>query len=329
MQKRLLFSPPTPELLPGSHIPPVIASGAMHAAYDLARAVAPYPTTVLISGETGTGKEVLASYIHYISPRARHPFIRINCGAIPENLLESELFGYEQGAFTGGRREGAMGVFEAAHPGTLLLDEISELPLKAQVKLLRALQEKEIRRVGGTWSKVIDVRVIASTNQDLAELVERGLFRRDLFYRLDVVHIHLPPLRQRPEDIAPLLEHFCNQLNEAYGLQKRFSPAAVELLQKAHWPGNVRQLRNLVERMLITCPKQLIEADDLPAEFRGNAGAGAQDTSRPTTLQEIVHRAEKEAILQALQKYSDKRLAARALGIDPSTLSRKMRRLGI
>lgn len=328
MHKRLLFSPPPPEPWPGSPLSPVIVSPAMRAAYDLAHAVAPYPTTVLISGETGTGKEVLASYIHHISPRARHPFIRINCGAIPENLLESELFGYEQGAFTGGRREGAMGVFEAAHPGTLLLDEISELPLKAQVKLLRALQEKEIRRVGGTWSRVIDVRVIASTNQDLKELVERGLFRRDLYYRLDVVHIHLPPLRRRTEDIAPLLEHFCHQLNQAYGLQKRFSPQAVELLQKAPWPGNVRQLRNLVEKMLITCPGQLIEAADLPTEFQTGNDHPADD-NRPNTLQEIVLRAEKQAILQALQQYPDRRQAARALGIDPSTLSRKMRRLGI
>jgi transcriptional regulator with PAS, ATPase and Fis domain len=305
---------------------PVIAGRVTRSVFELARRVAPYPTTVLITGETGTGKEVLASYIHQHSPRAGYPFIKVNCGAIPESLLESELFGYEKGAFTGARREGAIGLFEAAHSGTLLLDEISELPLKAQAKLLRALQEREIRRVGGTWSKNIDVRVIACTNKDLKELVSRGLFRKDLYYRLKVVHIHLPPLRERRDEIEAFLEYFCRQLNMSYGMQKKFSPAAVERLKACEWPGNIRQLRNLVEEMFVISPNQIIELEELPEEY---LFLEQKPEYKPKTLREIVAEAEKKAILEALGSCPDRQSAARRLGIDCSTLSRKMRRLGI
>ncbi|MEW6726605.1 MAG: sigma 54-interacting transcriptional regulator [Bacillota bacterium] len=310
---------------PAGVFEPVISSPVTRAIFELALRVAPYPTTVLITGETGTGKEVLASYIHRQSPRAKHPFIKVNCGAIPESLLESELFGYERGAFTGARKEGAIGLFEAAHPGTLLLDEISELPIMAQAKLLRALQEREIRRVGGTWSRNVDVRVIVCTNQNLDELVNQGLFRSDLYYRLNVVHFHIPALRERMDEIELLCEHFCKLVNKAYGLYKRFSPEAIEKLKAYHWPGNIRELRNLVERMFVTSPREVIGPTDLPQRYLCPPAVRRETR----TLKEIVADAERKAILEALSRSPDRQSAARSLGIDYSTLSRKMNRLGI
>ncbi|SHE94105.1 sigma-54 interaction domain-containing protein [Desulforamulus putei] len=301
----------------------VAASKQMESILRLAKRVAPYPTTVLITGETGVGKEVLASYIHRNSNRANHPFVKINCGAIPESLLESELFGYEPGAFTGARREGALGLFEAANHGTILLDEISELPPKAQSKLLRALQEREIRRVGGTWSKTVDVRVISSTNVNLREMIERGSFRQDLYYRLQVVQIEIPPLRQRIPDIEALLDYYLTRLGEEFQLKKTFSPEAIGILKNYHWPGNVRELRNLVESLLVTVEKDMIEAADLPA-YMGYTPPPAG--MRP--LKEIVDQAERKAIREALSSYSTYR-AAEVLGINYTTLMRKINKLGI
>ncbi|MBX6396392.1 MAG: sigma 54-interacting transcriptional regulator, partial [Alicyclobacillaceae bacterium] len=225
----------------------VAVNPVMREILERAERVAPYPTTVLITGETGVGKEVIAAFLHEKSPRSGGPFVKVNCGAIPDSLMESELFGYERGAFTGAKREGSPGLFEAADRGTLLLDEIGELTLAGQVKLLRALQEREVRRVGGTWSRALDVRVIATTNQDLEQRVKEGRFRSDLFYRLRVVHFHIPPLRERSEEIEPLVHHFSQVFSELYGIRKSWDEGALALLRQYPWPGNVRELRHLVE----------------------------------------------------------------------------------
>ncbi|GAB6181656.1 hypothetical protein JCM14036_29750 [Desulfotomaculum defluvii] len=307
-----------------SNIPFAVASSSeMQSVIRLATRVAPYPTTILITGETGVGKEVLASYIHRTSPRSSQPFITVNCGAIPESLLESELFGYEPGAFTGAKREGAQGLFEAANHGTILLDEISELPPKAQSKLLRALQEREIRRVGGTWSKAVDVRVISSTNVDLWDLVQKGEFRRDLFFRLQIVHINIPPLRRRHEDIEPLLHYYFKKLGEEYSLQRSLSQEALVILKNYHWPGNVRELRNLVESLLITVEGNFIGLEDLPTYLRE---VQVQEEIRP--IKDVVDEAERRVILAALTSYNTHQ-AADILGINYSTLMRKIHKLGI
>ncbi|AEF94231.1 sigma54 specific transcriptional regulator, Fis family [Desulfotomaculum nigrificans CO-1-SRB] len=303
---------------------PVIAiSPEMKKVLNLAKRVASYPTTVLISGETGVGKEVLASYIHRNSNRANYPFIKVNCGAIPESLLESELFGYEPGAFTGARREGAQGLLEAANHGSILFDEISELAPKAQAKLLRALQEREVRRVGGTWSKTVDVRVISSTNRNLREMVKKGLFREDLFYRLQVVHIEIPPLRKRIADIDGLLDYYVKHFSREFGLNKSLSKEVKEILRGYTWPGNVRELRNLLESLMVTVDKEVIDVTDLP---RYTTNEPLATDIRP--LKEVVDDAERQAIINALKSFSTQH-AAEALGINYTTLMRKIQRLGI
>ena len=217
---------------------------------DVASRVARHNTTVLITGESGTGKEVLARAMHRMSPRAERRFTAINCAAIPDQLLESELFGHAKGAFTGATAD-RPGLFELAHEGTLLLDEIGDLPLELQAKLLRVLEEGEVRRVGGRESRKVDVRVVAATAKPLEQAVERGEFRADLFYRLNVVHLHIPPLRERPEDIPALLAHFAGQAAQRLGHPVSVTPAALAALSHHGWPGNVRELRNAVERAAV------------------------------------------------------------------------------
>jgi two-component system response regulator AtoC len=242
----------------------VASSNGMNAAIELADKVARHPSTVLVTGASGTGKELIARLIHSQSPRAGGPFVPVNCGAIPENLLESELFGHTKGAFTGAARERA-GLFEEAHGGTLFLDEIGELPQSLQVKLLRALQEGEIRRVGESKPREVDVRIIAATARDLEREVREGRFRSDLFYRINVVHIHLPPLQHRTEDIPALVRHFVAKYNKALGTQvTSFAPAAMKRLLAYSWPGNVRELENVVERAMVLADDPTIEADKLP-----------------------------------------------------------------
>ncbi|MFR4757718.1 MAG: sigma-54 interaction domain-containing protein [Evtepia gabavorous] len=220
-------------------------------------------TVVLIQGETGTGKERIASYIHQNSPRARKNFIRVNCGAIPESLAESELFGYERGAFTGANREGKPGLFEVAHEGTIFLDEVGELSLATQTKLLRVLQEKEITRVGGSKPIPIDVRVIAATNRDLQKCVTEGAFREDLYYRLSVFPVWVPPLRERKLDIPKLAASVIEELNQTYEHKKSLTVGAEATLLQYPWPGNVRELRNVMERAFIMSDGEEIQAEDL------------------------------------------------------------------
>ncbi|MEJ5347707.1 MAG: sigma-54 dependent transcriptional regulator [Desulfosoma sp.] len=246
-------------------------SEPMQRVYALIRKVAPTKATVLITGESGTGKELIARAIHFNSPRKTGPFISVNCGALPENLLESELFGHERGAFTGavGLRKGR---FELAHGGTLFLDEISEMSPPLQVKLLRALQEMRFERVGGTETLHVDVRVVAASNRNLKEEVAAGRFRSDLFFRLNVVHVQLPSLRERPSDIPLLAQHFLRKYEKQTGREGlRFRPETLRALLDYSWPGNVRELENVVERAVILCPDQEITLEDLPAEILSSA----------------------------------------------------------
>jgi two-component system response regulator AtoC len=247
-------------------------SSAMVGAIELSAKVAPHPSTVLVTGESGTGKELFARLIHTSSPRSRAPFIPVNCGAIPENLLESELFGHKKGAFTGADSD-RVGLFEEASAGTLFLDEIGELPSQLQVKLLRALQEGEIRRVGESSSRDVDVRVIAATARDLESEVKEGTFRSDLFYRINVLNIHLPPLRHRTEDIPALVRHFVSHYNDKLGLQiTGFASTAMKSMLAYPWPGNVRELQNVVERAMVLAESSEIEPDQLPPNVRDPQG---------------------------------------------------------
>jgi two-component system, NtrC family, response regulator AtoC len=247
----------------------IAQSDKMKALFDTVERVAGYKTTVLIMGESGTGKELLAKAIHFNSPRTAKPFVAINCGAIPENLLESELFGHRKGAFTDAVRT-KKGLFEEAHEGTLFLDEIGELPLVLQVKLLRAIQEEEIRRVGDNLTIKVDVRIVTATARDLARKVQEGTFRSDLYYRLNVLTLHVPPLRERKPDIALLVNHFLQKFNQKLGTSvDTIAPEAYQLLLGYNWPGNVRELENVVERAIILSAHHAILPEALPPEVRG------------------------------------------------------------
>ena len=225
--------------------------------------VAPLDTTVILFGETGVGKEVFAKYIYQHSARKNKPFIKVNCGAIPANLVESELFGYEKGAFTGADKNGKMGLFELANTGTIFLVEVGELPLDMQVKLLRVLQEQEFERIGGRKPVKVDVRVLAATNRDLEEMVKQKTFRQDLYYRLMIFPVHIPPLRERPDDILPLAQLFLQTLNRKYDFKKYLSPLSAKMMQDYSWPGNIRELRNIIERAVIISNEDEIGPDAL------------------------------------------------------------------
>jgi transcriptional regulator with PAS, ATPase and Fis domain len=289
---------------------------------DLVARVAPTDATVLIQGESGTGKEVIAKAIHHASTRAARPFVAINCGAVPETLLESELFGYMRGAFTGAGVS-KLGLFEEADGGTLFLDEIAEMPATLQVKLLRALQSGEIRRLGATQASTIDVRVIAATHGDLATLISQGTFREDLFYRLNVIQVALPPLRDRREDLPALAEHFLARSAAKLGRELSLSPAALERLLRYPWPGNVRELENALERATILARTTIVEPDDLPPHVT----AGLQLGPSPTLPRQIsLAEAERIHILQTMERFGKNHSgAAEALGIGRTTLWRKLK----
>ncbi|MEN6459857.1 MAG: sigma 54-interacting transcriptional regulator, partial [Syntrophomonas sp.] len=259
----------------------VITSGKMKDLIDMVIRVAAFEATVLITGESGTGKELIAEIIHANSLRNNKPFIKVNCGAIPENLLESELFGYEGGAFTGAKKQGKSGYIEMAEGGTLFLDEIAELPLNLQVKLLRFLQNKEIIRVGGESFKKIDVRIVAATNRDLSEMVENKQFRDDLYYRLNVVPVNITPLRNRKEDIPALVAHFLQIFNRKYKMHKRIAPGVINIFMQYDWPGNVRELENLIERLVVITLNKIINIEDLPphmSDIREDLAPQTRDT---------------------------------------------------
>lgn len=296
------------------------------------RIVAPTNAWVLISGENGTGKELVAHYIHRLSKRSNKPMVEVNCAAIPEDLIESELFGHEKGAFTGA---GSMrkGKFDLAHEGTIFLDEIGDMSLKAQSKTLRILQEQKFERVGGTRTIEVDVRVIAATNKDLEAEIEKGTFRDDLFFRLNVIPIKVPPLRERSEDIPELVEEFIGEFSVSTNIEpKRMSGSALELLKKYPWPGNVRELKNLVERLMIMSPGKVIEAADIPAPF--NQTHGQEPAFEPRILSDTLKEAKNQferAFLEAkLREYAwNISQTAEAIGIERSNLHKKIKAYGL
>ena len=303
------------------------ASAAMEAIFKRVRLVAPARSSVLISGESGTGKELIASAIHYNSPRRNNPFIKINCGALSLTLLESELFGHEKGAFTHAIKQ-KPGSFELADGGSLFLDEISETSPEFQVKLLRVLQDQEVTRVGGTQTFRVDVRIIAATNRDPEALVRQGLFREDLYYRLNVVRVKMPPLRERREDIAPLVHAFLKEFcQENAKPLLRVSPQAMAHLQNFNWPGNVRQLRNVIEGMVVMATGEEITARNLPAEIRQ---AEPQRQAVALSIGSTLAQAERELIRATLlQTEGNRAKASRILGIGRKTLYRKIEEYGL
>lgn len=304
-----------------SYQPKIITRNkAMKDLLDSIGRVASHDTTVLITGETGVGKEIITDYIHRSSLRADKKLIKVNCGAIPESLIESELFGYEKGAFTGANTEGKIGLFEEANNGTIFLDEIGELPFNMQAKLLRVLQEQQIQRVGGVESISINVRIIAATNKDLKALSDAGKFRSDLYYRLNIIPIHIPPLRERREDIIPLANEFLYSLSEKYGTKKSLSKEGYEALYNYTWPGNIRELRNMIERIYVMSQGDKIDIEDIPVNIKDKKEGDRDGT---LSLKDAVMQLEIKMINEAYQKFGNVRDAARYLGIDPSTLVRK------
>ncbi len=310
----------------------IYQSVEMEKVISLAHRVKDVDSTVLIYGETGVGKEVIANYIHQSSERSEKPFITINCGAIPENLLESELFGYEKGAFTGAVNQ-KRGLFELANEGTLFLDEIGEMPLNLQTKLLRVLQEQTIIRVGGTKQLKINIRLIAATNSNLYEEVEKGNFREDLYYRLNVIPINIPPLRERKEDILSLIQYFVHFFNNKYRFSKTFSSRAIELLQQYHWPGNVRELKNIVERLIVLTENEKIDETDLDSLLFHNSGERQPKddviVNEIIPLKQCIEKAERQLLLLAKEKHEHTTEIAKVLQVNQSTISRKLRKLGI
>ncbi|BAU26658.1 PAS domain S-box-containing protein [Aneurinibacillus soli] len=307
----------------------IYRSKAMETIVDQVKMIAEVNSTVLLLGESGVGKEVFAQTIHDHSLRRDKPFIRVNCGAIPENLIESEFFGYESGAFTGADRKGRAGLFEAAHEGTIFLDEVAELPMNLQVKLLRVLQEKEVRRVGGTHSIPVDVRVIAATNKDLKQKVREQTFREDLYYRLHVIPVRIPPLRERAIDIIPLSLYFLEQFSTMYGKEKQLSRQAVEVLETYQWPGNVRELQNVIERLVVTTRGLFVEEKDALATLYGETDE--EQTIEPMImhirpLKDALEQVENELLSLALRKYETASDAARVLGVSEATMSRKIKK---
>ncbi len=309
----------------------VLKSKRMRHLLDMVIRLAQVNSTVLITGETGTGKELIAEAIHKNSSRKDRPFIKINCGAIPDNLLESELFGYESGAFTGAKKQGKAGYFELANGGTLFLDEIGDLPYHLQVKLLRVLQNKEVFRVGGEKPIKVNNRIIAATNRDLEKMIERKEFREDLYYRVNVVSINVPPLRDRKEDITPLALHFAELFNRQYNLNKKITPKLIDVFMKYNWPGNVRELENTIERLVVVSLDEIPTIDDLPSYL----GEALQDNKSKISvsgiipLRDAVESVEKQILQKAYAQYRTTRQIAKELKVDAATIVRKAAKYGI
>jgi Nif-specific regulatory protein len=305
----------------------IYTSKAMEKVVRAAAQVAESQVTVLVRGESGTGKELMASAIHYSSPRANKPFIKVACAALPENLLESELFGYERGAFTGAL-ERKPGRFEMANEGTIFLDEIGDMTLSTQVKLLRVIQEKEFDRLGGTQTIKTDVRVICATHRNLEDMVKQGKFRQDLFYRINVFPVTMPALRDKKEDIPLLCSHFIEILNKENNKKiKGLSKGALDVLLSYSWPGNVRELENVMERAVVLCLKDVITPAELPAELSSKEYHEAVPSG--TTLPEIIETIEKQKIEEALKAFKTQRKAAKALGLTERILGYKIQKYGI
>jgi len=301
--------------------------------------VAPTDANILIQGESGTGKEVVAEYIHEMSERKDKEMVRINCAAFPETLLESELFGYEKGAFTGALSSGKKGLIETANESTLFLDEVNSLPLALQGKILRTIETKMVQRIGSDRPKRIDFRLIAATNEDLSDCIKKKTFRADLYYRLNVIPAIIPPLRERPSDIEPLIEYFLNKYCKKYGREKTFSPEVMHILKNYSWPGNVRELKNFVERIVLisassvycikNIPPQMLDGQLLlPKGASGEGTVGSQFDSR-LSLEENLTAYEKQIIESVVKQYGSGKSAAEVLKVNQSTISRKMAKYNI
>jgi transcriptional regulator with PAS, ATPase and Fis domain len=324
-----------------------LPSQQMQTLFRYTNKVAATDATILILGETGVGKEGMAHYVHQMSNRSGKPFVKINCGAIPETLIEAELFGYAQGAYTGAEKGGKKGVFEEADGGTLFLDEIGELPLASQVKLLQVLQDRSFKKIGDTKTISVDVRIIAATNKDLEQEVALGRFREDLYYRLCVLPIEIPPLRQRTEDIETLIAYFVQKFQSKYRVNRTISPDVLCALTQYSWPGNIRQLENVIERMMVTAEERTISHFDLPASIREKIypvpvqpvdkplGRSQKGGAKPILIQQVISLkeatmlVEKELLSMAKELSSSTYEIARMLGVDQSTVSRKMKQYAV
>lgn len=301
--------------------------------------VAPTDANILVQGESGTGKEVLAEYIHQMCERRDKEMVRINCAAFPETLLESELFGYEKGSFTGALGSGKKGLIETADGSTLFLDEINSLPLALQGKILRTIETKMVQRIGSDRLKKIDFRLIAATNEDLSECIKKKTFRADLYYRLNVIPAIIPPLRDRPSDIEPLIEYFLNKYCKKYGKEKTFGPEAMNVLKNYSWPGNVRELKNFVERIVLisassvycikSIPPQMLNGQLLSPSSSGNGGNSGCQFDIRMSLEENLNAFEKQIIESVVQQYGSGKSAAEVLRVNQSTISRKMAKYNI
>jgi len=308
----------------------VAQSPALVEVRETALRYAAVDSTVLLLGETGAGKGLFARLVHQASARSGGPFLEVNCGAIPEGLMEAELFGYAKGAFTGADSKGKVGLVELAHRGTLLLNEIGDLPLGLQVKLLRFLEDGEVWAVGAVKPKRPDVRIVASTNRDLHAMIAAGTFRGDLFYRLNVLTLEIPPLRAHAEDIPRLVEVTLARLERKVKRRRTITPAALDALSRYPFPGNVRELLNLVERLMVTSTSETIDVADLPRALASLAGERAPtSTAAPATLRKALQKVESQLLRDALERFKTQALAARHLGITQSTVARKAKQYGI
>lgn len=309
----------------------VIESHAMKQVINIAQRVSQVNSNVLILGESGVGKGMITKLIHELSPRNKAKIIKVNCSSIPETLIESELFGYEKGAFTGAIKEGKVGLFELAHEGTIFLDEIGEIPLQVQTKLLQAIQEKEIMRVGGTKTIHVDCRIIAATNRNLTEMVKEGTFREDLYYRLNVIPIQVPSLRKRKEEIPSLVQNFIHNFNQRFHFEKSISREAMTKLMNYYWPGNIRELENTIERIMVTTQNNIISANDF--ELHHNLGIPNKNMGisieQVTSLKEAIENVESELIKKVMTDYKTTYEAAKILQVNQSTIVRKIQKYNI
>ena len=305
----------------------ITQSENMISTIKLAKKVAPLDSSIFIHGESGVGKGVLARIIHENSPRKTKPFIQVNCGAIPEALLESELFGYEAGAFTGANKRGKPGLVETADGGTLFLDEIGEMPLELQVKILHLVQEKSFKKVGCTQEKHVDIRIISATNKDLLEMIENKSFRQDLYYRLHVVPLKIPPLRERKQDILALTDYFLEKFNSKYAQHIQLDENAKLVIQLQEWPGNIRELENFIEQLVVTAQKSVIGMEDLP--FTMDRRFHREQSLQIMPLKKAVEETEKQILSNALLKYKTTRKMAKALGVNQTTIMRKLHKYNL
>ncbi|MFM1651370.1 sigma-54 interaction domain-containing protein [Brevibacillus sp. B_LB10_24] len=308
----------------------VAVSEEMKAVQRLVKKVSVVDSTVLVLGESGVGKNVIAKEIHRNSRRASGQFVEVNCGSIPEGLLESELFGYEAGAFTGASKAGKQGIIELADQGTLFLDELGELPLTLQAKLLKVIQEKRLQRIGSTTYRDVDFRLIAATNRNLEQMVKDGTFRQDLYFRLNVVPIYIPPLRERLDDIAALIKVVIRSLNERYGLSKRLDSEATSALLHYAWPGNVRELENLLERLVVTVDEDVITTNHLPGEIRETyEQQPGVEQIQPISLKKVLDQVEEKWLRYAAERCRTTAEIAEMLGISQPTAVRKLQKIGV